>query len=763
MDAPPNNSTFETPDDFGENPNGVARRWKLELKLAETRENDWRKQASEAYDSYTPNNPRKNSFNILLPNTETLRHAVYNSPPEPQCKRRYSDEDPLGFKVGTVMTRALEFTLDCTDFDTSAKDVVLSMLLAGRGVLWERYIPTIDQHQEGDELAEEVTWEQVRSEFVQYNDFRVLCAAKTWGEVTAIARRHHLNRQDLIEKFGEEIGNKITLDDAKDDEIRKSEDQDIFKTAEIWEIWDKETKNVLFITNGLATPCKVEKDPLKLEGFWPTPKPLYAIENNSTMIPSTPYSQYKPQALELNRISNRINNLIDTLRVRGIYDAALSELSNLMKLGDDQFIPAQNAAALIERGGLDKAIWMMPIDTAAMVLKELYAQREATKQVIYELTGISDIMRAATDPKETFGAQQIKTQWGTQRLQKMQDEVQRYLRDTIRIKAEIISQRFSMETLEAMTLVQLPHQEEVQQQQQQAIMQYQQAAQQAMMQQQPPPPPPQLPPPPITWEDVVKMMQDDSLRSYHIDIETDSTIAATQNSDMSGLREAISGVTEIISGFGPAVQAGAIPIEAVKAIIGVVLRRARMGSAVEEAMDKIKPPNPQMDPEKMKADAAQKEQEMKQQQEQQKLQQEMQIEQAKMQMQMQIEQAKVEANMAKEQAQAQGDQVREQARLDADNQIEQFRAQMTIEAEQEKASFQIQIDHIKRQHELETLALQNQLEQYKHDGGLNNDMEKARLDSATKIAVAEINAQSKLDQSLVSAEQAANNNVNKNL
>ena len=31
---------------------------------------------------------------------------------------------------------------------------------------------------------------------------------------------------------------------------------------------------------------------------------------------------------------------------------------------------------------------------------------------IYQIMGLSDIMRGATDPQETLGAQQLKTQYG---------------------------------------------------------------------------------------------------------------------------------------------------------------------------------------------------------------------------------------------------------------------------------------------------------------------------------------------------------------
>ena len=46
-----------------------------------------------------------------------------------------------------------------------------------------------------------------------------------------------------------------------------------------------------------------------------------------------------------------------------------------------------------------------------MTMRELVAHREVIKASIYEVTGISDIMRGQTVASETMGAQQLKSQW----------------------------------------------------------------------------------------------------------------------------------------------------------------------------------------------------------------------------------------------------------------------------------------------------------------------------------------------------------------
>ena len=251
----------------------------------------------------------------------------------------------------------------------------------------------------------------------------------------------------------------------------------------MWEIWDRDDETVTFVSPTYKhKPLKETADPLGLDGFFPCPRPIYAIADSDTLVPSVLFEKYKQQADELDRITSRINNLTDALKVRGVYNAVLDEIAKMQDTGDNVLIAAKNVQALQQSGGLEGNIWMMPIEAAAKVIQVLSVQRDSSKAVIYELTGISDIMRGASDSQETFGAQKIKSMWGTQRLKKMQAEFQRYVRDIIRLKCQIIANKFQIQTIAQMTGIKLLNTEAERQQieqQAQAFQQYQQAQQQA--------------------------------------------------------------------------------------------------------------------------------------------------------------------------------------------------------------------------------------------------------------------------------------------
>lgn len=623
-------NAIETEDDIGLSPRDVVRRWQLELKIASKREKSWRDTGEKIYKKWRSAERKKNSFNVLWSNTEILFSSIYNSLPKPDVRRRFKDADPLGKAVAETISRCLEFSVQQYGFDQSIRNAVTDFLLPGRGVCRVRYVPSFTQvgdvsqtglddaeahgdHEATEGITEELAWEQTAIEHVAWDDFRI-GPGKTWDEVPWIAYRHRLTRDELIELAGDEIGSRVIMTNGADEEFKAMREDDpiadIFKTAEVWEIWDKETKTVIFVSDGYqSAPLKEVPDPLGLQHFFDTPCPARAILDPETTVPTPLYEQYKAQAEELDEISLRITKITKALKVRGIYDSQLSEMSELLRGDDNDLIPAQNTVSLIERGTLDRFIWMMPIEQLVGVLQQLYVQRDQCLNVIYQIIGISDIQRGASDPRETAAAQGIKAQWGSIRVHTKQYDIQRYVRDLMQMMAEIISEKFQPETIIKMTQLQYP----TAQQKQMVVYQYQMDLKKwqymsAMAQQQGQQPPQQPQPPniPFTWDDIFTIMRSDILRTYKIDVETDSMVSASIQADMEGLSEVITGVTNFLQSSAPLISAGMLPVEAVKEIVMTICRRSKMGNAVEDALDKLQAPTPppdagQVDMQKAKA------------------------------------------------------------------------------------------------------------------------------------------------------------------
>jgi hypothetical protein len=201
----------------------------------------------------------------------------------------------------------------------------------------------------------------------------------------------------------------------------------------------------------------VERDPYGLRAFFPCPQPLYDDHDSTSLVPVPDFSVYAEQARELAEITTRIKALVKIIRLRGVYDGSVSELSRLQDAKDGELVPARDTVQLMSMGKtLADAVWFWPIEVAAAVLQQLYVARDQIKASIYEIAGVADILRGVSDPRETLGAQQIKTQFGGQRIEEKQRSVQRFARDMLRLKAEMFAEHATPDLIQRITGIPLP-------------------------------------------------------------------------------------------------------------------------------------------------------------------------------------------------------------------------------------------------------------------------------------------------------------------
>ena len=578
-------------------PQTQCREWKAKIGRAKKEAKKWHSESEEIMNIYRgepDKHERKPIFNILASNTETLRPAVYNSTPLSDIRRRFRRDDPVGKAISEILESCLEYENDTLEFDESMQRAVLDTLLPGRGVIIVEYEPEIKEENDEDGnplpllgednmpmfgsegqplMVEELIKETTPTRHVQYNDF-LHGEGQEWHEVDWIAIRYRMDRKECKEMFPETY--KKIKNYTKLDEEYRTEDNDMDRkaeTAEVWKIWDKEERKIRFINDTCDIELKVEDDPLGLENFFPCPAPLYFKKDQTSLAPIPPYRLYKEQAEELNRVITKRNAIISALKVRGMYDASLGEdIPKMLNSENMELVPIRNKQQIEAAGGIGNAIWMMPLNDLASALNQLYEAEARIKNTIYEITGLADIMRGATSAgAQTATEQRIKSQWGSLRIQDLQRDVQRLARDLFRIKAEIIAEHYEPETMMKISGVELED--------------------------------PQL------AQAVFTTMRDDKLRSYKIEIETDSTIQESVDRDMQGMSEVLQGIAQMFESLGPVVQAGAMPPEALQSLILGFIRKARLGRDVEDAFSQQgaiqQPPQPEAieQAEQMKSDA----------------------------------------------------------------------------------------------------------------------------------------------------------------
>ena len=645
-------------------------------------------------ESRSRNNPQA-KFNILWSNVQTITPAVFARLPRPDVSRRFRDNDPIGRVASMMLERALEYEIEhYQDYASAMKQAVQDRLLGGRGTAWVRYEPHITGEASGmgegapedgfqvtedtDEAEteggiyredqERIEYECAPVDYVYWRDFG-LTVARTWEEVTAVWRKVYMERAALVERFGEELGGKIPLDTKP--ETSKSFNEKMgegSREALIYEIWDKATGQVIWLSKSMGKILDTRDDPLQLENFWPCPKPMFSTLTTDSLIPVPDFVLYQDQARQLDTLADRIDGFIQALKVRGVYDAAEPSLSRLFTEGENNaLLPVKNYGAFSEKGGLQGAINLVDIRPIAEGLQMAYQAMDQVKGQIYEIMGIADIQRGQTDPNETLGAQIIKSNNASGRLKTMQHEVVNFATALLQIKAQIICQHFTDDTIVKISgAMQLSPQD------------------QALIPQ------------------ALELLKNEPAKNFRIEVTTDSMIYQDEQQEKQDRVEFLTAVSSFMQTALPVAQTSPelTPLLMEMLKFGVTAFKAGKGmeGLIDETADKFrnqakaaegqpKPPSPEMQKLQMQA-----------QMEQTKLQAQSQAKQADMQMQMQLEQQKMQMQMelekAKQEYQAQENQLKfqlEEQRNMMDREMEMKVAQMKMNTER---NTQVLLAHI---------------------------------------------------------------------
>lgn len=555
---------------------------------------------------------------IFWANLEVLKPSIYARPPVPVVTPKFKSRKPLPRAAADVLERCLLASFDMEHVDEPLKGVRDDLAIVGRGVLWLR-----------DDGDEESGVEAVRYEHVERRDF-VHSPSRKWSEVEWVAKRSWLSKDKGKKRFPD-TWDSVNLKERKDP---ASDGSDVEKQGEVWELWHKDKGVVVWVSPNQKEDSDVldiRPPHINLQGFWPCPKPAYGTLEPHTLKPVPDFVYYRDQIKEINELTERISALSDGLKLRGFYAAGNGDLSSAvqaaMKAQQNNaiLIPVANMSAMGTASLKDSVVWL-PVADVAMTIEKCIALRQQLIQDVYQITGISDIMRGSTDASETLGAQQLKSQYGNVRIRDRQEAMISLALSMTEIAAEIMAENFSAETLKAMSQVDdIPSAEDVQMQIQQIMAQVQQAMSDpqamAMAQQQPEQAQQLLQQAQgqieqlqqtITFDAVVALLKEQKVRPFVLDIETNSTIQPDEQADKQMRTEAMAALGQFMGQALPLVQAQPETGPFVAGTLKWVANGFRMGremeTAIDEFSDKIsevakqpKQPSPEMM--KMQAEA----------------------------------------------------------------------------------------------------------------------------------------------------------------
>tara|TARA_R110000868_G_scaffold5782_1_gene33962 strand:+ start:30389 stop:32485 length:2097 start_codon:yes stop_codon:yes gene_type:complete len=611
-------------------------------------------------------------FNVFYANTNILESALYAQLPKPAVSRRFTDYgDDVGRVAALIIERCITQDLDDpTDlFDATMRHCVQDRLVPGLAQAWLRLEtdtepvsvpPTPGSDVDvPDPVSSEapaqlkIKAQRVIIDYIFWEDF-LWSPCRVWEERRWVGRRAYLDRDELVKRFGDKgklvpLGFVAARASATVGESSTPLDE-IVKKARVYEIWDRTTRKVVWFCKEYSEILDEKEDTLGLKGFEPCPRPMLANCSTSNTVPRPDYYMIQDQYLELDSINQRITMLVRACKVVGVYDKGAVGISRMLTEGtDNTLIPVDSWAAFAEGGGVKGKIDWLPLEQIIATLRELNSAREIIKGQIYELTGIADIVRGASKASETLGAQQIKAQFASVRIKKLQDEVARFASDIMRIKAEIMVKHFPPEELLRRSNIAVTGNDE-----------YVPAA--------------------------IQLLTQDDAFEWRIQVNADTLAQADYAMEKQDRIDFLTAVSKFMAQVGPLLQAEPQAKPLLISLLKWTVAGFRGARDIEGTLDKSlqalerQPEQPKPDPEAQKAQA-----------EAAKLQQEAQLEAQRLQQEMQHEQqmAALEAQRVQMEMQA------EQQRLAMEMQAEQQRLAMEQQSQQMELMFQRLLGQLK--------------------------------------------------------------------
>lgn len=598
----------------------AERRWRKEALHAETLyfgpENDLGEGDS---DSTAKGNRITDETGLVHSNIEVLKPLVFSETPTPIVQRRWRGDgksDETDLMAAEAGQRLAQWFLSTTDFDGAMEMARDDWLIAGRGTARVLYraefgmVASVDP-ETGMPIEEE---RKVNEEVIPRGCYwrRVLYApTEGFDQVPWMAFEVPMTRVQVEKRFPDKVAyfafnqkglkgqSRAFGDEDREDrglnlDIDRSGEPvaNPFDTATVWEIYNRETRNVIW----WSPDCKGQildkvPDPLNLEKFFPSPKPLLATTRGASLNPRPDIAYYQERAREIDLATRKMAEILDTLAVAGLFPGTMADSVKQLMSGKNQLIPVQSWIALMEKGGTSNIIQWLPLEAMVSALNALSQMREAAKQAMFEASGISDIMRAQGDPRETAAAQQLKGRYAGLRLAVKQRQMAIFARDTLRIMLEVALEMFDTERLAEITKLDIPLTEaeraamlaEIEMakaQHAEAMAAYQAAMQAAQVQAEAQgiqldpaqaPPPPEEPKfdrvPETSWELVHERLRSDFSRSITLSIETDSTVLADEQEDKEARIEFLSAFATFVQQLAPLANSGQFDMKTIKELL----------------------------------------------------------------------------------------------------------------------------------------------------------------------------------------------------
>lgn len=541
--------------------------WLARIEREERTHSDMRKRGREVEKIFRMDKEEKLYVPLYWSVVGVEHVGVYSNQPVPDVRPRNEDRNLLFLAVASVIRRGLAFCVDHKSFDNAMHRAVDDYLAMGLGTLRIKVDSIINrdtqrvpimgnimtpqgpaQQQVGDreEVVESVGDQTIRWEYCPWNRIGWE-PCNEFKHCGWIYFRHRMTQLQIKKRFGR------TVRASKDDKDRSDPGTWKSMTYDIYEIWDKTNRQVVFFAKNEEDLIEVIEDPLGLVDFWPIPDLMMTNVPSDQLIPQPDYDYIEQYDIEINRLQERRKQLLEQVKAAGAYDQGIEELQGILELEDGEMLAIPNMMQrMAAAGGPDGFIWMAPIQEKLEALRVITDQIREVKAQVDEILGISDIVRGVTAASETATAQEIKGRWVGVRLTRKRETVTYTVKQMMRMMGQLLASHITPENLTRMTQIQIT-------------------------------------------EELQSVMQDDMMMQFVIDIETDSTVAKDEFREKETFQNMLNGVAQFSQAVLPMVQQNQMPATVSSAILSAALKPyTKYNRNLEEALSQLPETTEQM-------------------------------------------------------------------------------------------------------------------------------------------------------------------------
>lgn len=450
--------------------------WQKEMEAASKRFKEYTKQGNlivqryldernnQGMDGVGPDIPFR--LNLFHTNVSTVMSMLFGRTPKIDVSREHHDpDDDVARVAGMLLERilAVDSSPSRDDFSVAVRAALQDRLLPGHGAArvsytYEAEVTKVEVFDPATgtlvvEEQETLIDEQVPIDYVHWQDLR-WGWARTWAETPWLGFRNWMSKDECRERFGEEICNQLEYktqtpggDNQTSDEYQARQKNNV-QQAEIWEIWCKKERKVFWWAAGSPAILDVKDDPLRLENFWPMPQPMMANLTTTLFMPRADFIIAQDLYNEIDVLQTRISTITRAIKVVGVYDKSSEGVQRMMNEGlENELIPVDNWAMFAEKGGIAGQVDWFPVQEVVGVLQTLKQVLADTIDLLYQVTGMSDILRGQSNQYSGVGQDVLKAKFASVRVQALQDDFARFASELEGLKAEVVAKHFAPETI----------------------------------------------------------------------------------------------------------------------------------------------------------------------------------------------------------------------------------------------------------------------------------------------------------------------------